>query len=180
MRDSRAENICNCLDNNRLNVYREGMSGRLRDELKQTKPFVSLRAEAMLNLQRTADELTREFADALKPVDISPSQYNVLRILRGAGENGWTCSEIGERMVTRDPDVTRLVDRLERRDLVQRDRIAKDRRVVNVRITQKGVNMLTDLDPVLARLERELMVRLDDDRLKLLIELLEDARGVPK
>src|SRR5476651_2282281 len=153
------------------------MSGRLREELKETHPFVSLRAEALLNLQRTADELTRVFADALKPVDISPSQYNVLRILRGAEKSGWTCSEIGERMVTRDPDVTRLVDRLERRDLVQRNRIAKDRRVVNVRITPKGLKMLADLEPMTADLERNLMVRLDEDRLKLLIGLLEDARG---
>jgi DNA-binding MarR family transcriptional regulator len=83
-------------------------------------------------------------------------------------------------MVTRDPDVTRLVDRLERRDLVQRDRIAKDRRVVNVRITQKGVKMLVDLEPITADLDRNLMVRLDEGRLKLLIDLLEDARGGPK
>ena len=133
----------------------------------------------MLNLQRTADELTRVFTEALKPVDLSPSQYNVLRILRGAGINGWACSEIAERMVTRDPDVTRLVDRLERRGLVERDRIAKDRRVVNVRITQKGVSMLADLEPALARIERQLMVRLDEDRVKLLIELLEKARCAP-
>ena len=153
------------------------MSGRLSDEIKQTKPFVSLKAEAMLNIQRTADVFTRALAEALKPAEISPTQYNVLRILRGAGKNGWTCSEIGERMVTHDPDITRLLDRLEDRGLVQRVRSTEDRRVVNVRITQKGLNTLSDLDTVLSKLEDRLMANFGVERLKTLIQLLEDARG---
>src|SRR5947207_6043374 len=92
----------------------------------------------MLNVQRTADQFTRVLTEALKPADISPTQYNALRILQGAGKDGWSCSEVAERMVTRDPDITRLIDRLERRGLVQRVRSAEDRRIVRVRITPQG------------------------------------------
>jgi DNA-binding MarR family transcriptional regulator len=106
------------------------MSGRLRDEIKQTKPFPSLETEVFLNLARTADQTMRTIAEALKPAELSPTQYNVLRILQGAGKNGLACSEIGERLVTRDPDITRLLDRIEQRELVQRERSSSDRRVV--------------------------------------------------
>jgi len=153
------------------------MSGRLKEEIKQTKPFASLRAEAILNVQRTADQFTRAISEALKPADISPTQYNVLRILRGAGKKGWTCSEIGERMVTRDPDITRLLDRLVGRGLVERDRSNEDRRVVNVRITKKGNKMLSDIEPMLKHLDERLVGRLSEERLKLLIELLEEVRA---
>jgi len=153
------------------------MSGRLSREIKQTKPFPTLATEAILNVQRTADQFTRALSEALKPSDISPTQYNALRILQGAGKDGWTCSEIAERMVTRDPDITRLIDRLEKRGLVQRIRSDEDRRVVRVRITKEGSQTLTDLAPVLAGLEREMLGHLGDARLKQLIELLEEARG---
>ena len=153
------------------------MSGRLKAEIKQTKPFASLKTEAILNVQRTGDEFTRATTEALKPANISPTQYNALRILQGAGKNGWTCSEIAERMVTRDPDITRLVDRLEDRGLVQRVRSEEDRRVVNVRITAKGSKTLADLEPVVAQLEKNLLANFSEERLKLLINLLEDARG---
>ena len=156
------------------------MSGRLKEEIKQTKPFANLETEAILNVQRTADQFIRALSEVLKPADISPTQYNALRILQGAGKNGWNCSEIGERMVTRDPDITRLLDRLEDRGLVQRVRSDEDRRVVNVRITQKGSKTLTDLQPLLVHLEQNLLGHMGGERLKLLIELLEDARGAPK
>ena len=152
------------------------MSGRLKEEIKQTKPFTSLRGEAVLNVLRTADQFTRAISEALKPADISPTQYNVLRILRGAGKDGWTCSEIGERMVTRDPDITRLLDRLEDRGLVERDRSEEDRRVVNVRITQKGTKILSEIEPMLKHVDQSLVGHLSEERVKLLIELLEEVR----
>src|SRR5579862_7012318 len=98
------------------------MGGRLRAEIKQTRPFESLEAEAVLNVQRTADLFFRATSEALKSADLSPTQYNALRILRGAGKEGLACNEVGERMVARDPDITRLLDRLEDRGLVQRER----------------------------------------------------------
>ena len=152
------------------------MSGLLSQEIKQTKP-ISLETEAMLNLQRTADQLTRTLAEALKPADISPTQYNALRILQGAGKNGWSCSEIADRMVTHDPDITRLLDRLEKRELVQRVRSDEDRRVVRVRITQKGSEALVELSPMLKHLEKRMLGHMKAERLKTLIDLLEEARG---
>ncbi len=89
------------------------MAGRLQTEIKQRKPFAGTEVEAFLNLQRTADALARALAEVLKPAGLSGPQYNILRILRGAGPGGLACREICQRMVTRDPDMTRLLDRLE-------------------------------------------------------------------
>jgi DNA-binding MarR family transcriptional regulator len=166
-----------CLDNDRLNEYCSVMSGRLSQDLKQTKPFASLETETILNVQRTADQFTRAIAEALKPAQISPTQYNALRILQGAGANGWSCSEIAERMVTRDPDITRLIDRLEDRGLVQRVRCAQDRRIVRVKITAQGTQALDALSPRLKELEKELLGHFGAERLRQLIDLLEDARA---
>ncbi len=105
------------------------MTSRLQTEIQQTKPFESLEEETCLNLQRTAEALMHGLEAGLKPAGLSPSQYNVLRILRGAG---------AERMVTRDPDMTWLLDRLEARGLVMRARDRADRRVITVRITPEG------------------------------------------
>src|SRR2546421_705841 len=112
----------------------------LAKEIKKTKPFDSAEQEALLNLLRTADVLGREMAQVLAPADLSPTQYNMLRILRGAGE-ALACGEIGSRMITAAPDVTRLLDRLERRGLVNRCRGEKDRREVKVRITLAGLKL---------------------------------------
>lgn len=152
------------------------MSGRLSQEIKQSKP-ISLETEAILNVQRTADQFTRHLAEAMKPADISPTQYNALRILQGAGKEGRSCTEIAERMVTRDPDITRLIDRLERRGLVQRARSKEDRRIVRVFIAPAGTKVLADLAPVLAKLERRILGHLGAERLRNLIDLLEDARN---
>ena len=111
------------------------MSKGIQAEIKQTKPFKSLEEEASVALVRTADQLARRGAEMLKRHGLSPTQYNALRILRGAGEKGMACSEIGERMINHDPDITRLIDRLERRGLVVRSREQKDRRVITTRIT---------------------------------------------
>ena len=87
------------------------MAGKILKELQQTKPFRHIEEEIFLNLQRAADATLQELADVLRPLGISPTQYNVLRILRGAGETGVTCKDIAARMITRDPDITRLLDR---------------------------------------------------------------------
>ncbi len=99
-----------------------GAVSTLQRDLKQRRPFTSRETEAYLNLVRTTDLLSREVAAVLKPHQLSEAQYNVLRILRGAGPEGLACSEIGHRLVTRDPDVTRLLDRLETRALITRGR----------------------------------------------------------
>jgi DNA-binding MarR family transcriptional regulator len=133
--------------------------------------------EVFLNVQRTADALMQGVAAALKPVGLSPTQYNVLRILRGAGTAGLACRQIGERMVTRDPDITRLLDRLEARKLVTRSREKKDRRVLTARITPAGLEILKNLDGPIAGVHRRQLGRLGAVRLRSLSSLLQAARG---
>lgn len=154
------------------------MAGKLRSELKQRKPFESLEQEAYLNLQRTADALARRLADLFRESGLSPNQYNVLRILRGSRDEGLACGEIGDRMITRDPDITRLLDRLEHRGQVRRARGREDRRVVKVFITAAGLRMLKKLDGPVARFHREQLGGMGEARLRLLSELLEEARTV--
>lgn len=152
------------------------MAGRLLNELKQSKPFPTLETEAILNLQKTMDLLGQEFETILKPFGISGTQYNVLRILRGAGADGLKCSEIGERMVTHDPDITRLLDRIEKRGLIQRAREEKDRRVVRTRISGEGLDLLARMDRPVEDGSRRILGHLGPARLNQLIELLEAAR----
>ena len=158
-------------------MYRREVAGKLLTELRQTKPFASLEMEAYLNLMKTADVLQQGAAQALRSLHtLTETQYNVLRILRGAGSDGLKCSEIAERMVTRDPDITRLLDRLERQGWIERQRSVTDRRVVTSRITESGLDLLAKLDePIRVTLKR-MLGRLGPDRLRLLIELLEEAR----
>lgn len=153
------------------------MPGRLQDEIKQTKPFTSLEEEVFLNLQRTSDALMRRLALALKPQNLSPTQYNVLRILRGAGEAGLPCGEIGERMITRDPDITRLLDRMEKRGLISRCRESKDRRVITARISHEGLRVLAELDQGNPKLLTGVLGHLGETKLKALSALLEEARA---
>ena len=112
----------------------------------------------------------------LKPHGLSPTQYNALRILRGAGDEGRSCSEIAERMINRDPDITRLVDRLERRGLVKRCRDGKDRRVITTRITSAGLELLRSLDRPIEEFNRNLLGHMGEEQLRTLIKLLEAAR----
>lgn len=152
----------------------------LRQEIKQKKPFGSLEEELYLNLQRTADAALRPVAQLLKRQGLSQAQYNVLRILRGTGAEGLPCGEVAHRMVTRDPDVTRLLDRMEKRGLVNRSREREDRRVVVIRITQAGLDVLKGLDAPMARLHRGQMGHLCEKDLRSLIGLLEEARRPPE
>ena len=152
------------------------MTPTLQVEIKQKRPFGSLGEEVYLNLLRTADALLRQVELALKPAGLSSTQYNVLRILRGAAPGGLACCEIGDRMITRDPDITRLLDRLEARGLVKRERERSDRRVVKTRITAEGLRILKTLDEPIAALHRRQLRQADPRRLRLLIRLLEQAR----
>jgi DNA-binding MarR family transcriptional regulator len=150
--------------------------GRLLAELKQTKPFATSETEAILNLQKTADVLSRELEGFLKPYAISGTQYNVLRILRGAEPAGLKCSEIGERMVTHDPDITRLLDRIEKRGFIVRAREEKDRRVVRTRISATGLELLARMDSPVEQGARRMLGHMGRERLMQLIELLEAVR----
>lgn len=147
----------------------------LRSEIKQRKAFKSREEEVFLNLQRTAEALRWKESEFLKQYEITPQQYNVLRILRG--ESGLSCREIGERMVTRDPDMTKLLDRLESRGLVMRERDKSDRRIVVASITGEGRRLLAEISPSLARRIRALFAQMDARRLNTLNDLLEEARA---
>jgi DNA-binding MarR family transcriptional regulator len=148
----------------------------IQSEIQQTKPFAILEEEALVALQRTADRLQWRLSEMLKTHDLSPTQYNALRILRGAGQEGRSCSEIAERMINRDPDITRLVDRLERRGLAKRSREGRDRRVITARITPVGLKLLETLDRPVEDLNRKLLGPLGEQRLRTLIQLLDAVR----
>jgi len=130
---------------------------------------------AHLEMMRTMEALSHQFVHVFKAEDLSSTQYNVLRILRGAPE-GLPCGEIGNRMVTRDSDITRLLDRLEKRSLVSRCRETKDRRTVWVRITPEGLDLLARLDEPVRAAHHELLGHLGAKRLNLLTDLLRLAR----
>src|SRR5215469_10930744 len=131
---------------------------------------------AFLDLLRTTDLLSRGPAQVIKSEDLSATQYNVLRILRGAPE-GLACGEIGNRMITRDPDITRLLDRLEKRGLIARARDTKDRRMVLTRITAEGLKLLARLDEPVQEAHRRQLGHLGRERLKQLSELLAVCRS---
>lgn len=155
------------------------MAGKILIELQQTKHLRHAEEELFLNIQRTADALMQEVSDVLKPVGLSITQYNVLRILRSAGEAGLTCKDIGSRMVTRDPDITRLLDRLERRHFLTRTRAKEDRRYVSIRITDRGLALLEQLDDPVGQKQVSLMRHIDPAQLPVAIDILEQLRDRP-
>ncbi|HZC42637.1 MAG TPA: MarR family transcriptional regulator [Acidobacteriaceae bacterium] len=148
----------------------------LQAELRQTKSFASLHAEAFLNLVRTSAQMQHALHLRLKPYGITETQYNSLRILRGAGSSGLTCAEIAERLVSQDPDITRLVERLQRQGLVRRERGEKDRRVVLTKITAAGLDRLKEVDPVVDSTVHVLLSHLSESEMKTMIDLMERAR----
>ena len=127
-----------------LSVY--PMRPSLSAELRQRTPFRGLEEEAYLSLERTTDALRRQVAALLRDSDLTPTQYNALRILRAAASEGHLTGEIGERLVVQDPDIPRLVDRLEKRGWVTRRRQTDDRRCVRVTITKVGKKVIDALD----------------------------------
>jgi DNA-binding MarR family transcriptional regulator len=153
------------------------MARGLQAELKQNVPFTSREQEAYLSLLRTADALQSRVEAKLKEFGLTGTQYNALRILRGAGQEGIPCSDIAERMITRDPDITRLLDRLQKRGLVERSRGKKDRRVIYGKITAAGLKLLRELDAPLEKHGRELLRHVAQATLQQLIDLLELVRS---
>jgi DNA-binding MarR family transcriptional regulator len=129
------------------------------------------------SLLRTASQLDQQVARLLRPAQVTPAQYNVLRILRNAGRAGLACSDVAERLVRHDPDVTRLLDRLEARGLVTRSRDTADRRVVIARITDAGLAILEELGESIATLHAEQFRRLDRQDFLTLVSLLDQVRG---
>ncbi len=164
------------LDNSRYNRDSSCVTARRLHQKRRQRPAQGFEDLVFLNLMRTTDALLREVEEMLKPAGLSHTQYNVLRILRGAGPQGLACREIGERMLTRDPDITRLLDRLEAHGLVTRQRERTDRRVVNTRITPQGLRILQELDEPIAELHRRQLRHLRAPRLQSLVRLLEQAR----
>jgi DNA-binding MarR family transcriptional regulator len=152
------------------------MANHLQDEIKQRRPFASPEHEAHISLGRTWAVLDHAFSDALKPYGITATQYNVLRILRGAGQQGLCRGEVMERMVTKVPDATRLLDRLEAGGLIERCRSAADRRFVTTTITAEGLRLLGELDEPVQAMHRHHFGELDDQELHTLIRLLERVR----
>lgn len=151
----------------------------LRDELKMAKPFKSVEEEAILSIARTAAVLEHAGAEALKPFKLTITQYNVLRILRGAGDAGLCRNEVGERLVTKVPDVTRLLDRMEAAGLIVRQRAGEDRRYVATRITEKGLKLLDKIDRELPAMHGRQLGHVGQKRLRELIALLEEVRAAP-
>ena len=164
------------IDISRYNEYIADVAKGIQAEIQQTKPFPGVEDEAVVALHRTADRLQGRFGDMLKPYGLSPTQFNALRILRGAGDGGRTCSEIAERMINRDPDITRLLDRLERRGLVARSREGRDRRVIIARITAAGLELLQGLDRPIEEFNRKMLGHLGEQQLRAFIRLLERVR----
>ena len=158
------------------NDYPPWMPRGLQAELKQNIPFRTREQEAYLSLLRTTDSLEASVEAKLKEFGLTGTQYNALRILRGAGQEGLPCSEIGERMITHDPDVTRLLNRLEKRGLVARARAKGDRRVIYGKITLAGLKLLREMDAPLEQHGRELLKHVGQPKLQQLIELLELVR----
>jgi len=152
------------------------MTSRLREELKQTKPFATLEQEAMLSIQRTDAVLGYSIIETLKPYAITPTQYNVLRILRGARPAGLCREDIRSRLIAEVPDVTRLLDRMEQAGLVGRERDTVDRRLVTTRITAKGLRLLEELDEPMRKAHEGQLGHLTRAELRTLISLLDKAR----
>lgn len=151
------------------------MRGKAKIESVSRRKFGCPEEDAFTSLLLTADVLSRNVEKVLRSADVSPTQYNVLRILRGSPQ-GLPCSEIGKRMINRDPDITRLLDRLEQRGLVSRSRETKDRRLVLTRITPQGLTVLAGLDVPVTKMHRSQLGHLGRERLQTLVELLQAAR----
>jgi len=145
--------------------------------VEQAQRFASPHEEALLTLMRTADSLHRDFQHRLKPFGLTATQYNVLRILRGAPANGLTCSAIGHMMITPEPDITRLLARLKAQKLLRQQRDVQDRRVVRTHITAQGLEILAILDGTVEQAPRELFRELTLDEVLALTRLLRKAGG---
>jgi DNA-binding MarR family transcriptional regulator len=152
------------------------VAGKLQAEIKQSRDFKSLAEEANLNIIRTAEWIGAVIAETLKPHGLTRTQYNALRILRGAGKDGLQCGEIGERMITKESDITRLLDRLEARELISRERQADNRRVVITKITSDGRRLVDSLDADITAANQTIASDLNKTEITALIRTLEKIR----
>ncbi len=150
----------------------------LKEEIQQTT-YLEPEVEAYLNLIRTADVLHSEANALMRQFETTQPQYNVLRILRGAGEAGLCGRDIHERMVTRDSDMTRLLDNLERKELVTRVRCEQDRRVVHAHVTQAGLDLLERMEKPMLELKEDQFKHISPNKLRSLSRLLEEVRNRP-
>jgi DNA-binding MarR family transcriptional regulator len=145
------------------------------EEIHQTKPFATIEEELLVALLRTTDVLHERFEQLIRPFNISMTQYNVLRILRGAEPEGHTCGAIGERMIAREPDVTRLLERMEKAGLIKRARHSADRRVVVTRITSAGLKLLDEMEPKLGEIGG-LLKPMGERKIESTLKLLDEVR----
>ena len=144
---------------------------------KSSRPTISLENRIFIALLQTADALTQEAEHLVKASGLTGAQYNVLRILRGAEPEGLPCKGIGDRMISHDPDMTRLLDRMEKHGLITRERQTDDRRVVKTRITPQGLSLLRTLDHPVRDLHKRQFRHMSAARLKILSDLLEEVRN---
>jgi len=151
----------------------------LKSEIAQGPPFASVEEEALLNIARTADVVQREFQRRARHWGVTSTQYNVLRILRGAQPHGLPCAAIGDRMITAEPDITRLLNRLKGLKLIRQRRDTHDRRIVITHISEAGLDLLRQMDPVVQRAPHEILGHLSPSELAEFIRLLELARTPP-
>lgn len=151
-------------------------TSRLQAELQQKKPFRSRHQEGAIGLVRTADFVRRAYNRVVEPHGITGQQYNVLRILRGARPERMATLEIAGRMIEQAPGITRLLDRLERKGLVRRERCASDRRQVLCEITPKGLTLLSRIDELVTRAEEQVLGPLAESELDRLIRILDTIR----
>lgn len=149
----------------------------LQREIRQTRPFGSRTQEATLGILRTADLLRRMLARIIEPHGITVQQYNVLRILRGAGEEPMPTLEIAERMIEQAPGITRLLDRLEAKELVSRQRCTEDRRLVHCRITPAGLDLLATMEEDVLRGDEAVLSAVPSQEVEHLIRLLDAVRA---
>ncbi len=150
-------------------------NSRLQVELKKKRPFDSLEQEAILNILRTNDQIQNRFGRLFRAYDLTSSQYNVLRILRGEGKP-MPCQEIADRMIQVVPAMTGLLDRLEKQGLIKRERCTEDRRVVYVELTDSAKELLKRMDRPVSELHKQMIGHLTQTELKDLSRLLEKAR----
>lgn len=154
------------------------MAEKGREAGRDPRPLIP-REEAAVAVLRTAGVLNRRLADVLRPHGLTPTQYNVLRVARGAGAAGLNCGAVADRMLDPSPDVTRLLDRLQRRGLIERRRDAADRRQVVSAVSPEGLRLLEVLDPVVEEFNRVQMASLDQEQLQELLETLARIRKWP-
>lgn len=159
------------LDNSRCHDYIFPM----KHGKGQRAPAPSLEAKLFVALLRLSDRLAQDAELLIKSHGLTATQYNVLRILRGAGPDGLPCKRVGDRMISRDPDMTRLLDRMEKRSLITRERQTEDRRVIKTRITPAGLEILRKLDAPVDELHKKQFRHLSAAKLKVLADALEEA-----